>query len=422
MGLLDFLRPRERFSASYSISDPAFAAWLTGDESGSQELVTPYTVLGLSAVLRATSIISTTIGGLPLRTYERQGEDRVRVPSEFDDPYPGVDGMTPFAWTETVLLHLLIWRKAFLWHEARADGTPGIAYRPLNPDYIKRVKRVNGRRVFEYVEPGSSEVKEAGSEQITFIPGPSLDGVDGYALLWPARAVLSAAISGDKTTQRMLRRGIRLGGLVTPADGEEDFEPEDGDAILESLRRSVMGSDNAGDVALLNRKLKLQSWTPSNVEAQWDQTLARVLMQIEQLFGVPPHLMADTDKQTSWGTGVAEQNLSLARYTLRGWSDRIEQVLSKRLPAREFVEYDYKGLLQGTPADEIGLLIDQVDAGLLTLDEARAVMNRPALTPAQKAELVLRGGVRRTVTDQSGPITPTGMPQMPAAMPQGGKP
>jgi phage portal protein BeeE len=152
MGLLDFLLPtderaaltrvrerreqREKFTAQASIGDPTFASWLMQSDD-SQEAVTPYTVLGLSAVLRAVSIIATTIAGLPLKTYER-GEDgeRVQIASEFDDPYPGVDGMTPFAWVETILMHLLIWRKAFLWHEARADGTQGFAYRPIIPDAI----------------------------------------------------------------------------------------------------------------------------------------------------------------------------------------------------------------------------------------------------------------------------------------------
>jgi hypothetical protein len=98
--------------------------------------------------------------------------------------------------------------------------------------------------------------------------------------------------------------------------------------------------------------------------------------------------MGNTEKQTSWGTGVAEQNLALARFTLMGWSSRIEQVLSRRLPSNQFVEFDYTGLLQGTPAEEIRLLLEQTGGKpFLTVEEARKVRNLPALTPEQKAEL-----------------------------------
>ncbi len=415
MGVLDWLLGRERFSSSgatYSIGDPAFARWISGTDDA-QETVNQYTVLGLSAVLRACEIIS-VIATFPLKTYERQDGAATRIPSEFDDPYPGQDGMTPFEWSETVIWHLLLWRNAYLWHEGRADGSPGIAYRPIHPDLVVRVKRVNGRKVFEYREAGSAETKEVGSEQITHIPGPSLDGASGHPLLYGARAVFSAAISGDKTAQRMLRKGIRLGGIVTPADpssqdepGATDLDPTEMAAILEQLRATAIGSENAGDIVGLNRRVKLQNWTASNIEAQWDETRKHVLMEIEQLFGVPPHLMADTEKQTSWGTGVAEQNLSLARFTLRKWSERIDQRLTRRLPGGkvtgpdgQFTEYDYKGFLQGTPEQEIDSLVKQVQAEILHPDEARRVMNLPPLTAAQKTEMALLRVRHGSITDQ----------------------
>ena len=373
----------ERFS-SWSVGDPAFAAWLRGEEAdGSAEVVTPYTVLGLSAVLRSVSVISTTIAGLPLRTYERQGNEKERVSSVFDDPYPGIDGMTPFAWVETVLIHLLLWRNAYLWHDARDTRTGDITvYRPINPDAISKVELVNGRKEFTYTDAAGAK-QVVGSEMLTHIPGPSLDGAVGHPFLASARAIFSGAISGDKAAQVTLRRGIRLAGLLVPEEGEEVDETE-GNAILEQLRSRVVGREHAGDVALINRRMKLQPWTPNNIEMQWAETRQMVLGEIERLFGMPPHLLADTEKQTSWGTGVAEQNLGLSRYTLRGWSDRIEQTLSRRLPDGEFCEFDYVGLLQGTPADEIGLLIDQVSAGILTVDEARRIRNLPPLTAAQK--------------------------------------
>jgi HK97 family phage portal protein len=394
MGIWDRVRGREKFS-QWSIADKAFAGWLLGDEPDS-ESVTAYTVIGLSGVTRALQILC-TIAGLPLKTYERQEDgERERIPSIFDDPWPGPDGLTPFSWSETIVIHLALWRHAFLWHDFQPDGT--IHYRPIIPDVFKKVYRdKQGRRQFDYDENG--ETKTVGSEQITYIPGPSLDGTVGHPLLWAARAVFSAALSGDKGAQSTLKRGIRLGGLVTPGDNEEDFDEAEARAILESLRAKAVGRENAGDIAVINRRLKLTQWTPNNVDSQWAETKAMVLGDIERLFGVPAHLMADTEKQTSWGTGVAEQNLGLARHTLRNYSDRIEQVLSIRLPADQFCEYDYKGLLQGTPAQETELLIKQVEAGILLPDEARKIQNLPPLTPAQKAEKALRA-LPQPVTDQ----------------------
>jgi HK97 family phage portal protein len=377
---------RERFSAP-SISDPAFAAWLRGPDPAT-ELVTPYTILGLSAVIRAVLVISGTIAGLPLRTYEKDDTGkRVRVPSVFDDPWPTVEGQTLFEWVETVLIHLLLWRESFLWHQARDPGTGVVtAYRPVNPDAFEPVKRVNGKRQFVYTDSDGAK-QTVGSEAVTYIPGPSLDGASGHPLLYAARAIFSAALSGDKAAQSTLARGIRIAGILTPEDGEEVDDTE-GKAILEALRARLLGEENAGDVVLMNKHMKLTPWQQSNIDNQWHETRQDILGEVGRLFGIPPHLLNDIEKQTSWGTGVAEQNLGLARFTLMGWSSRIEQRLSLRLPEGQFVEFDYKGLLQGTPAEEIALVIQQLDAGLISLDYATRVLNLPPPSPEQQAARV----------------------------------
>lgn len=371
----------EQFSSS--IGDPAFAAWLRGSDSDS-EIVSARTVLGLSAALRAVMIISGTTAGLPLRTYERQGDNRARIESVFDDPYAGVDGMTVFEWIETILIHELLWRTAYLWHEDMDAQGFITTYRPIVPDMITKVERVNGKKRFTYSEDG--QAKTVGSEMITHIPGPSIDTVNGFPILYACRRIFSGALSGDKAAETTLNRGIRIAGLVVPAENEE-ITPEEGAVILDQLRAKTLGAENAGDIALVNRRMTLTPWTPTNVQSQWHETRTEILGEIGRIFGIAPHLLGDTEKQTSWGTGVAEQNLGFARFTLMPWSTRIEQRLTQRLPKGQFVEFDYKGLLQSAPADEIHLLIEEKDAGILDVDEVRKVMNLPPLTTAQKTAL-----------------------------------
>jgi hypothetical protein len=63
----------------------------------------------------------------------------------------------------------------------------------------------------------------------------------------------------------------------------------------------------------------------------------------------------------------------------------MEQRLSRLLggggPAgpRRFAEFDFAGLERPTPEEEIRLLIEQVKAGLLTVNEARHIRNLPPI-------------------------------------------
>ena len=70
------------------------------------------------------------------------------------------------------------------------------------------------------------------------------------------------------------------------------------------------------------------------------------------------------------------------------WTSRIEDRLTLLLPPNRKAEFDYRGLLAPDPATEIALLIQQVEAGLLSHAEARALMNRaPLPKPEQPQEV-----------------------------------
>jgi HK97 family phage portal protein len=121
--------------------------------------------------------------------------------------------------------------------------------------------------------------------------------------------------------------------------------------------------------------LKFTPWTMDAEAGQFVQSRVHQVEELARVWGVPPHLLGQTEKATSWGTGITEQNRGLSRFTLMGWSTRLEERLSRLLPSPRFAEFDYSGLLQPAPEQEIPLLIAQVQAGLLTVDEARRIRN-----------------------------------------------
>lgn len=96
--------------------------------------------------------------------------------------------------------------------------------------------------------------------------------------------------------------------------------------------------------------------------------------------------MGQTEKQTSFGAGLSEQNRGYAKYTLEPWTRRIEARLTRLLPEGRKAEFDFRSLVSPDPETEINLLIKQTDAGLLTKAEARAILNRPPLPEPQEQE------------------------------------
>jgi hypothetical protein len=66
-----------------------------------------------------------------------------------------------------------------------------------------------------------------------------------------------------------------------------------------------------------------------------------------------PHLRGaaahagDTEKSTSWGTGIEQQSIGFVVYTLRPWLIRFEQRLSRLLPNPQYAKFTVEGLLRG---------------------------------------------------------------------------
>jgi HK97 family phage portal protein len=364
----------QKLRASWSISDPKMIELFNlGPQNYAGTNVTEYSALALSAVYRAVALISSTVASLPLRTQREVDGTRTRVSSFLDNP-GGLYGPTKYEWTETIMLHGLLHGNIYLLHVYNGAGSI-VALVPVHPlavtpDWETDTKgRRTGRKVFD-VNLDDGTRPRFTQDQMTHIPALSLDGLQGVSPIWVARNSLGTAIAGDNAAAKLFASGPLYGGIATP-DG--DMEEEDAKVVHKSLNANAGGWMNAGEIAFINQKIKFQPWSMSLEDAQFLQSRQFQIEEISRWFGVPPHLLSQTEKQTSWGTGVAEQNRGLARYTLTAWTSRIEQRLSRLLPAPRFVEFDYAGLLKPAPEQEIPLLIQQVQAGLMTVNEARRI-------------------------------------------------
>lgn len=366
----------EKRASLISIGDPVLAEFFgVGSRNFSGESVTELSALGLSAVYRAVNLIAGTIASLPLNTL-RTVEDRREPVGSFLDTPAGPDRQTPFEWKETVLLHLLLNGNAYLLHVYGGAGQL-IGLEPIHPQCVGvelDVDYVGGRKFTVTLQDGTT--RDYGADRMTHIPGPCFDGLKGVGPITVARNSFGIGLAGERAAARVFRNGGLFSTLVTP---EDDIDEDEAKVIKESLQARMSGPENAAEIVMINRKLKVSPYSMSMADAQFLESRIHQVEEIGRWFGLPPHLLGQTEKSTSWGTGIEEQNRGLARHTLMPWTSRIEQRLSRLLPNPRFVEFDYSGYLKPAPDDEINLLIAQVNSGLLTLNEARRIRNLPPL-------------------------------------------
>lgn len=366
--------------------------------------ISEQTALSLSAFYRAVALVSGTLAMLPMRTLSEPEPGRRKRENSFLDKPGGQNGPTPFEWKETVLLHLLIHGNAFLLI-VRGGAGQIVCLTPVHPLMVTidvarywpgTDREVVGGKLFTvYFADGTMAVHDGST--LLHIVGMSIDGVRGLSVISVARNSLGTAAAGDRAAAKMFGSGALISGLVS-AEGD-DVDDDEADVIKESLERGVAGWENSGAVRFVNRRLKFTPWTMSAADAQFMQSRAFQIEEIARWFGVPPHLLMQTEKQTSWGTGVETQNRAMGRTVLAPWAVRIEERLSTLLRSDRFVEFDFSGLERPTPEQEIDLLARQVDAGLITLNEARAIRNLP---PVDGGDVIRVGGQPLAVAAPNG--------------------
>lgn len=382
----------EQRSMSWSIGDPATAELLgLGVPNLAGVSVGETSVLGLSTVWRCVSLISGAIGSLPLRTLITTGDTTQRVGSWLDTPGgTGPGALTPFAWKETVAAHLATHGNAFLL-AIRGGAGQLVGLQPIHPSAVAIDVADNGTKIFK-VSMADGTRREFDNSELTHIMGLSLDGIRGLSPISPARNLFGTSIAAERSAARLFSEGALVSGLVTPEQGS-DLTAEEAKIIKQDLRSKVQGVENAGGIAVINRTLKFQQWSLSAEDAQWIQSRGFQTEEIGRWFGVPSHLIGQSEKESSWGTGIAEMNRGLVTYTLSPYTNRITDALTPLLTGGKKVEFDFKAMTDPSPETLIPLLIQQVQAGLVTTDEARKILNLPPLTKAQKNEFAASQGL-----------------------------
>lgn len=362
-----------------AITDPSGWLGMSGNDAGIT--VDESTAMGSTAFFRGVSVIASTIASLPLKSYRVDPDGlRTQVPSFLDDPCSPF--FTPFEWTEIVMVHLVMHGNAYLLHLMTEGGALSGLF-PIHPSMVtpEWVCNASGEitgKQFKMSVGGQTIVKT--DAEMTQIMGLGTDALAGMSVLSVARNALGTTLAGDRAAAKVFSSGMLIGGLVTT---DENMTEEQGRQAMIGLKPKLTGAQNAGDIAMVNASLKFTPWAMSAADAQFIESRTFQVEEISRLLGVPKVLLAE-DGASSWGTGIGQLLQWLQRTVFVPWTTRIQQRLSLLLSSPRHCEFEYDGLLAGTPTEETALLAAQLAAGIITIPEARAKLRLPPV-PASPA-------------------------------------
>lgn len=321
-----------------------FRDWFVhGTPGGSGVAVTESSSMGLTAYLRAISLISSSIAGLPIRVFYKDSRERVTQRTVLDSPSPY---QTPFEFWQTWIMHQLSWGNAYGFKIRDGAGT------------VREIEIIHPSRVTVAVQSGVKIFTVQGADgvevftpfDVAHLPFLSPDGRVGLSPLQACRTTLGAALAAEKVSESFFRNGARLSGVVNTT---AQLTQQQAEQIKGRWRTLFQGPGRAGEVAVLDSGATFTPLALPPEDAQLLQSRSFGVSEIARIFGVPSHFLNDQEKATAWGSGIESMGIGYVVYTLLPRVKMLEQRITRELLPGGWetgaweARIDLKGLLQG---------------------------------------------------------------------------
>lgn len=371
MTLIDALR-----GARNSIEDPrvpitagTLIDFMSGPQTNAGVTVSEKNALTMPAVWRAVNLIGGTCASLPLKAYKLNGTGRTPMPSGqavdlLNRPHPD---LTSFEMWEQVFSHLLLWGNAYLLVLRNQMGAVAELW-PLHPSRVVAGRATDGTKVY-VVDQNQQSPKT--DREILHIPGFGYDGVTGISPIRLARQGIGVALAAEEYGARLFGSGSLASGILQT---EQRLTQEQADALKARWKDKNSGLKSSHDTVVLDNGAKFQQLTIPPQDAQFLESRRFQVIEIARIYGIPPHMLMDVEKSTSWGTGIEQQGIGFVVYTLRPWLTRVEQRVSRLLqPGNVYARYSVEGLLRGDVQTRYGSYATARQWGWLSVNEIRAL-------------------------------------------------
>jgi len=251
------------------------------------------------------------------------------VPVEIDpqpkmlrQPYPGFD---LFQWKQMVIQSLCLRGNSYHLILTRdALGYPQSVL-PLHPDMVFLERNTS---IVEWMNPTYRVMGEPiPARDIIHIRRFTMAG-DPYGLspIRQAAIGIGMGLAAEEYGYRYFKDSANPSAVL-----ETDEKLED-DAVLRQQKQWIASHGGRRRPAILSAGFKYRQIAIQPNESQFLETRKYQRSEISMMFGIPPHMIGDVEKETSWGTGIEQQSIGFVTYTLRPWLACIEQVFSDQLP------------------------------------------------------------------------------------------
>ncbi|QOY96342.1 phage portal protein [Massilia sp. UMI-21] len=347
-----------------SLTSADLMEYMRGGETASGEYVTASNSLENMAILRCVSLISESIGMLPLNLTARGDEKAYATehplyrvlksrPNEFQGAYKFKSTMQLRALLKGNAYARVIWR-----------GNTVVRLIPLDSDKVTPKMNDDFTVRYEYRRPDGGIVALPAREILHLADlADDEHGLVGLSRVKKAKESIGLALQAQKAAARIFKNGVMAGGALSYPSKLNDQQIKN---IRDSLEERYSGQENAHKWMVLEDGIKADKWANTADDSQLLEGRNHQIEEIARAFGVPrPLLMMD---DTSWGSGIEQLGIFFVQYGLQHWFNIWEdEIALKLLSERErdlyYAKFNERALLRGTLKDQADFFAKALGSG-----------------------------------------------------------
>ncbi len=385
MGFLEQVVRGAEYRSTLSNPPSWLSDWFAGPKSASGQSVSVDRALGLIPFYAAVTLISETIGVLPLKVYRDMAEGD-KAPSRehrawrmlHDMPNP----LTPaHRFWSTVTGQLLLWGNSFIEKRRGVDGLVDELWL-LDPStvIVEWDAKSGTKRFLQHMTP----TKRWSMDEVLHITGWSKNGVTGESVLRCKNAI-GSALAREEFEGGFYDAGV-VPAIVLKHQGR--LTKEAAKQLKSSFEAAHAGAGRSHGTVVLEEGMELERLTMPLRDLEFVQSQQLTRTDIAVLFHIPPAYLGGTTGDSLTYATVESNQIQFAQNAIAPWTNAIAKALAADRGIFPFSswypEFVLEGLMRGDAKSrgEFYNLLSQVDA--VTVNEIRAMENKPPIPNGNK--------------------------------------
>jgi HK97 family phage portal protein len=353
----------------------------TGDDiafsSNAGTNVTEENVYQIAAVWSAVSLISDTIGTLPVDVFFRDDGNRRPFrpkPSWVAQPDVNFNGHSTFY--KSVLVSLLIDGNAFIRVFSNRRGEV-VNLNVLNPNTVDVKRNGEGRFIFTVV----GEDKPLTSEEIVYIPDLLKPGqIRGVSRVGAMRENLSLAKALESYAATFFGSGTTLHGVIEYPGA---LTLEQAESLRSSFDNAHKGWRKSGRTGILSGGASFKATQADPEKSQALEARRMAVEDVARIFRIPSHMLNLPGTNTY--SSVEQNMIQFVTHTLRPYVTLLEDSMSplmSRYPggADAFIKFNMTALLRADTQVRFAAYSTGLQSGFLTINDVRSLEDLTAQT------------------------------------------